>query len=102
MDDPGPSALATADYVSRVVKASGGENLRFYGLPGVFHCGGGPGADQLDTLTALEQWVERAQPPGQLVARNTRAGFERPACQWPQTPRYVSGDPKQATSFRCE
>src|SRR6185369_8333584 len=71
MDDPGPSALATADYVTRAVKENGGDNLRFYGLPGVFHCGGGPGADQLDTLTALEQWIERAQPPGQLVARNT-------------------------------
>jgi feruloyl esterase len=102
MDDPGPSALATADYYTRAVKQNGGDNLRYYGLPGVYHCAGGPGADQLDTLTALEQWVERGVAPGTLVARNTRAGFERPACQWPATPRYTGGDAKLASSFRCE
>ena len=102
MDDPGPSALATADYYDRAVKQNGGDNIRFYGLPGVYHCGGGPGADQLDTITALEQWVEQGKAPGDLVAKNTRAGFERPACQWPRTPRYTSGDDKSAASFRCE
>ena len=52
MDDPGPSALATADYYDRAVKQNGADNIRFYGLPGVYHCGGGPGADQMDLITA--------------------------------------------------
>ena len=102
MDDPGPSALATADYYDRAVKQNGAGNIRFYGLPGVYHCGGGPGADQIDTITALEQWVEQGKAPGQLVAKNARAGFERPACEWPKTPRYTSGDAKSAASFSCE
>jgi len=102
MDDPGPSALATADYYQRVVKEQGPANIRFYGAPGVYHCGGGPGADQTDLLTALEQWVEQGKAPGELVAANTRAGYTRPLCEWPKAPRYVGGDPKQAASFRCE
>ena len=102
LDDPGPSALGTADYFDRAVKQNGADNIRFYGLPGVYHCGGGPGADQIDLITALEQWVEQGKAPGELVAKNTRAGFERPACQWPKTPRYTSGDAKSAASFRCE
>jgi feruloyl esterase len=102
LDDPGPSALGTADYFDRAVKQNGADNIRFYGLPGVYHCGGGPGADQIDLITALEQWVEQGKAPGELVAKNTRAGFERPACEWPKTPRYTSGDAKSAASFRCE
>lgn len=102
LDDPGPSALATADYYEKAVKQNGGENIRFYGAPAVYHCGGGPGADQSDLLTAMEQWVEDGRAPGQLLAANTREGYTRPLCEWPKTPRYTSGDPKQASSFRCE
>lgn len=102
LDDPGPAAQATADYYEKVVKEHGSANIRFYGAPGVYHCGGGPGADQTDLLTALEQWVEQGKAPGELRAANTRAGFERPLCEWPKTPRYVGGDAKQASSFRCE
>jgi len=55
-------------------------------VPGVYHCGGGPGADSFDPLMALEQWVERGTAPAQMVARNNRAGFERPICAWPALP----------------
>jgi len=102
LDDPGPSALATADYYEKAVKQNGADNIRFYGAPGVYHCGGGPGADQTDLLTAMEQWVEEGRAPGQLLAANTRTGYTRPLCEWPKTPRYTSGDPKLAASFRCE
>jgi feruloyl esterase len=101
LDDPGPSALATQDYYERAVKQNGSDGLRYYAAPGVYHCGGGPGADQLDLLTTLEQWVEQGKAPGQLVARNERAGFERPLCQWPKLPKYVAGDPNLAASFAC-
>jgi len=101
LDDPGPSALATADYHAQVVKQSGNDSIRFYGAPGVYHCGGGPGADQTDLLSALEKWVEQGQAPGQLVAENTRDGYSRPLCEWPKAPHYVSGDPKRAESFQC-
>jgi feruloyl esterase len=50
----------------------------------------------------MEQWIEEGRAPGQLVAANTRAGYTRPLCEWPKTPRYTRGDPNQASSFRCE
>jgi feruloyl esterase len=42
--------------------------LRFFLLPGVGHCGGGDGANQIDTLTPLMAWVESKKAPMVLVA----------------------------------
>jgi feruloyl esterase len=42
--------------------------LRLYMLPGVYHCANGPGADKVDLLTPLMQWVEQEQGPGDIVA----------------------------------
>jgi feruloyl esterase len=101
MDDPGPSPLATTAYYERAVKANGSQNLRLFVLPGVYHCGNGPGADSFDALTALEQWSEKDIPPEHMVAKNYKAGFERPVCAWPTLPYYKSGDPASAASFTC-
>ena len=101
LDDPGPSPFATLDYYERAVKANSRESVRFFALPGVFHCGGGPGADFFDPLTALEQWVEQGKAPETMVATNRTAGIERPVCAWPKLPYYRSGDPAKAGSFVC-
>jgi len=101
LDDPAPSPFATLDYYERTVKANGGESVRFFALPGVYHCGGGPGADSFDPLTALEQWVEHGAAPETMVATNRAAGIERPVCAWPKLPYYRSGDPSKAGSFAC-
>ena len=83
------------------MKANGGESVRFFALPGVYHCGGGPGADSFDPLTALEQWVEHGAAPETMVATNRTSGIERPVCAWPTLPYYRSGDPSKAGSFVC-
>jgi feruloyl esterase len=101
LDDPAPSPFATIDYYERTVKANGGESVRFFALPGVYHCGGGPGADSFDPLTALEQWVEHGAAPETMVATNRTSGIERPVCAWPKLPYYHSGDPSKAGSFVC-
>jgi Tannase and feruloyl esterase len=101
LDDPAPSPFATIDYYERTVKANGGESVRFFALPGVYHCGGGPGADSFDPLTALEQWVEHGAAPETMVATNRTSGIERPVCAWPKLPYYRSGDPSKAGSFVC-
>ena len=100
-EDPGPSPFATIDYYERAVKANGGSNLRLFVVPGVYHCGNGPGADTFDPLTAMEQWVENGTAPETMVAKNRKAGFERPVCAWPKLPYYRSGDPASAASFAC-
>lgn len=65
---------------------------RLFLVPGMHHCGGGPGPDQFDTLSALEAWVEQGTPPAAIVA-STRP--EAPIqhrlklCPYPQQGRYI-------------
>lgn len=42
--------------------------MRLFLLPGVGHCGGGDGYDQIDLLSPLMAWTERKQAPMQLIA----------------------------------
>lgn len=42
--------------------------MRFFLLPGVGHCGGSEGPNQVDTLGPLMAWVEMNQAPSMLVA----------------------------------
>jgi feruloyl esterase len=101
-DDPGPSAYATIDYYEAARRANGpGAAIQLYVAPGVYHCRGGPGADDYDPLAALEQWVEKGTKPGVLTARNVQRGFERPLCPYPQLPYYRGGDDRLAGSFGC-
>jgi len=36
---------------------------RLFMVPGMGHCGGGPGANSFDMIGALEQWVEHEVAP---------------------------------------
>jgi feruloyl esterase len=101
LDDPAPSPFATIDYYERAVKANGRSNIRFFAVPGMYHCSNGPGADTFDPLTDLEQWVEHGKAPDTMVATNRTTGIERPVCAWPTLPYYRSGDPSKAGSFVC-
>jgi hypothetical protein len=83
----------------------GSENARLYTPPGVLHCGGGPGADRFDMIAALTDWVERRRAPRTIVASKTDSTgairFTRPLCEYPRYPRYVGGNPNEASSFEC-
>jgi feruloyl esterase len=102
-NDPGPSPLSTIDYFEAVrdkVPAAK-EAVRLFLAPGVFHCRGGPGPDQFDALTALEQWVEKGIAPASMIATKSDGSMSRPLCPYPQLPRYKGGDPNRASSFEC-
>ncbi len=49
-----------------------GEFARLFMVPGMLHCGGGPGAADIDYLTALERWVETGEAPASLLAHKVR------------------------------
>jgi feruloyl esterase len=49
-----------------------GEFARLFMVPGMLHCGGGPGAADIDYLTALERWVEAGEAPASLLAHKVR------------------------------
>jgi feruloyl esterase len=66
----------TLDYWRRVIRENGGADkvarfARLFMLPAVFHCGGGPGAGDVDYLGALERWVEQDEAPDALIAWRT-------------------------------
>jgi Tannase and feruloyl esterase len=91
---------------------------RFYRVPGMGHCSGGPATDQFDMLTPLVAWVEQGTAPASVVASargpgnaagangEVPAGWAadrtRPLCPYPQVARYTSGDVNLAASFSCQ
>jgi hypothetical protein len=106
--DGGIIATSSVAYYEDVMKAMGGREktedfFRLFLIPGVHHCAGGPGLTNFDALTALENWVEKGQPPTVLVAQRLANGaVERalPIYPYPVVPRYSGiGDPRHAGSF---
>jgi feruloyl esterase len=67
----------TLDYWRDARQRMGGEEglgefARLFMVPGMLHCGGGPGAADIDYLTALERWVEADEAPASLLAHKVR------------------------------
>lgn len=81
------------------------EFVRYYEIPGFGHVPGTDWTAAWDSLTALENRVERgSQPANQIVADVNRAtaGRTRPLCEYPSWPRYKGeGDVNAAGSFVC-
>jgi feruloyl esterase len=106
--DPGPSPLATIEYFERVKQVTSpkvkslDDSARMFMAPGVYHCRGGPGADQMDLVGAIDNWVTHGQAPATLRATRADGTLSRPVCQYPALPHYKSkGDPNAAESFIC-
>ncbi len=123
-NDPAISALNTINYYNSVIAKMGQKNsdafVRVYMVPGMQHCGGGPGADNFGaTVSAtpidaqhslelsLEQWVEKGAAPATIIATKFAQGtlnpaMTRPLCPYPQSSKYNgTGDPNSAASFTC-
>ena len=125
------------NYYERVVQAQQGklagaessnalaqtqEFFRYFLVPGMGHCGGGPGLNDLEPLlsaeipqdsepgilAALVKWVEQGVAPNQIIATafvdaDPKEGirFQRPICPYPKFPDYIGGDRKSPSSFQC-
>lgn len=108
--DPAISALGTIDYFNRVGKVVGSPQdldafVKLFLVPGMHHCSGGPGPNEFDALTALENWVEKGQAPASMLATHKTDGKvdrTRPLCPHPQVATYTgSGPVDDAASFVC-
>jgi feruloyl esterase len=102
------SAASSIGYYEAVRAVMGGradteDFFRLFLVPGVHHGGGGPGLAEFDTLTALERWVEKGEPPMEVIASRSLNGVReraRPVYPYPVLARYTGrGDPKQPASF---
>jgi feruloyl esterase len=108
--DPIVPPQDTAAYYEAVVKTIGGlektrEFFRFFTAPGMGHCSGGPGPNQFDALTALEQWVEKGIAPDKLIATHSTNGKidrSRPLCMYPLVARHKgTASIDEAANFAC-
>jgi feruloyl esterase len=109
-NDPQIAPGFSVDYYKSVLEAMGGASrvqgsLRLFMVPGMAHCGGGQGTSSFDMLAALEQWVEKGQPPASVPAarmRNGKTDRTRPLCPYPQVAVYQgTGSTDDAANFVC-
>jgi Tannase and feruloyl esterase len=129
-NDPAIPALSTVNYYHDVIDTVGRTKtesfVRLYMVPGMQHCGGGPGPDNFgqsplwnpdpryNARTALELWVEKGTAPSEIIATKRAdsppgAGnsqpaptMTRPLCPFPQVAQYKgSGDANSAENFVC-
>ena len=102
--DPGPSPVGTNDYARAVLSRApaAAQGMRYFLLPGVEHCRGGPGADQVELLDAIATWDETGQAPNVLTGTKADGSLTRPHCAWPKVARYSgSGDANDPASWQC-
>lgn len=99
-------------YYERVMGVQGGlpqtqDFFRFYLIPGMGHCSGGPGLnDGGDMLGALVKWKEEGIAPQQLIGNAYEGGdakkgvrFRRPVYPYPLLPAYKTGDASSPESY---
>lgn len=65
------NANGTRRWYERLTETNGGvaetqRFARYFQVPGMGHCGGGPALDRFDAFGALVDWVERGNAPSQL------------------------------------
>jgi feruloyl esterase len=126
-EDPAISGLDAVDYYEKVMRANeeAKDFFRLFMVPGMLHCGGGPGpnafgqnlaqspplsdAPEHDVLSALERWVEQGVAPKSIVAvkylnDNPALGVQRtrPLCAYPNVAFYDgTGSTDVAANFVC-
>jgi acetyl esterase/lipase len=102
------STRATEQYFNRLRATMGSEQtaafMRFYEIPGFNHYISTTFNPTWDSLTTLEDWVEKGAAPGPQIVSDTAGvpGRTRPLCEYPAWPKYDgSGDVNSASSFSC-
>lgn len=114
------------NYYERVIEAQHGlkqtqDFFRFFPVPGMGHCGGGPGLNDFgqgltqnvkqdgehDILTALVNWVEKGIAPEKIIATAfnccdtvNKIRFQRPIYPYPKFPNYIGGDINSSSSYQ--
>jgi hypothetical protein len=127
--DGSPPPRSSVDYYRDVVAKMGGakqteEFYQLYMVPGMMHCGLGPGPNSFGNLldrsnvvdpehnifSALQQWVEQGKVPSRIVATKYTNDdpaqptlMTRPLCAFPREPKWTGkGSTSDAANFKCE
>jgi feruloyl esterase len=105
-NDPALSAYATIEHYEALRKQDPdiGDYVRLFLLPGVLHCGSGPGPDRTDWIWLLRNWVEHGHAPERVIMSKVKDGeilMTRPVFPYPRKAIYDGqGDPHLESSFK--
>lgn len=99
--------ISWLEEVNKKYKGKSSDFVRFFAVPGMNHCGGGPATDRYDAFNALVNWVEKGTAPDAIVATAGPASpwpnRTRPLCVYPAYPHYKgSGSIEDAANFACK
>ena len=84
--DTGITPETTVWYYDQVLNKMGRNQsdwMRLFMVPGMGHCGGGPGVNSFDQIGTLERWVEKGIAPDTIMGVGAN-GLARPLCAYPQ------------------
>jgi feruloyl esterase len=108
-NDTAISPSSTVNYYNSVLAKMGAKQdnwIRLFMIPGMGHCRGGPGPNQVNYMGALERWRESGVSPDHLEAfhvTNNRVDIARPLCPYPQVAQYKGiGSTNDAANFVCK
>jgi feruloyl esterase len=108
-NDTAISAGNAINYYTSVLDRLGGKQddwIRLFMAPGMQHCGGGPGPNQVNWMATLERWRESGRAPDRIEASrvtNNRVDMTRPLCPYPQVAQYTGvGSTNDAANFVCK
>jgi feruloyl esterase len=105
-NDPALSAFATIEHfeAAKTEDSDLEEYIRLFLLPGVLHCGGGPGPSQTDWIKLVRNWVENGIAPDRVVlskVQDEKVTMTRPVFPYPEKAIYDGkGDPNKESSFK--
>jgi tannase/feruloyl esterase len=104
------SPYRTIWFYEDLAKETGGfdklqSQARLFMVPGMLHCHDGPGPNTFDTLSALENWVEKGVAPDSIVASHTTGNVvdrTMPLCEFPEQARYRgAGEVNDSANWSC-
>ena len=99
------SALATINHYETVEKEDEEirDYIRLFLLPGVLHCGGGPGPGHVNWINIIRNWVENGIAPERVIlskSADEKVSMTRPVFPYPIKAIYNGeGDPNIESSF---
>lgn len=102
------SAYITIDHFEAALKQDKDLNsyIRLFLLPGVLHCAGGTGCDNVDWVALIQSWVEKNQAPERVISSKQVEGktvATRPIYPYPKVTVYGgSGDASDEKNYKVK
>lgn len=107
-NDAALSAYATIQHYEEAMQKDKDlqSYIRLFLLPGVLHCGGGTGPDNIDFVRLIQDWVENGKAPERIVLSKMEKGktvMTRPVFPFPKEAIYNGkGDTNLEQNFKVK